>query len=65
MAIDEYLNSADPKRFENFIPHLQKLSENSGIKLLIITLLPNESENDFFTDFERNKYEQLTIYHQP
>ena len=64
IAIDEHLNSADPQRFENFIPHLQKLVENSGIKLLIITLLPNESENEFFTDFEKNQYEQLTIYHQ-
>jgi len=65
IAIDEHLNSADPKRFEKFIPHLQKLLEKSGIKLLIITLLPNESENNFFTDFEKKQYEHLTIYHHP
>lgn len=65
IAIDEHLNSADPQRFEKFIPHLQKLLTKSGSKLLIITLLPNESEIDFFRDFEKNQYEQLTIYHKP
>lgn len=64
IAIDQHLDSADPKRFLSFIPHLYENVLKSKIKFLIITLLPNDLESEFFEDLEKNQYKQLTIYHQ-
>jgi len=64
IAIDQHLDSADPKRFLSFIPHLYENVIKSKIKFLIITLLPNDLESEFLEDLEKNQYKQLTIYHQ-
>ena len=64
IAIDQHLDSADPKRFLSFIPHLYENVLKSKIKFLIITLLPNDLESEFLEDLEKNQYKQLTIYHQ-
>ena len=64
IAIDQHLDSADPKRFLSFIPHLFENVLKSKIKFLIITLLPNDLESEFLEALEKNQYKQLTIYHQ-
>jgi len=64
IAIDQHFDSADPKRFRSFIPHLYENVIKSKIKFLIITLLPNDLESEFSEALEKNQYKQLTIYHQ-
>lgn len=61
-VIDDHLNSADPERLMNFIPHLYENILKSKIKLFIITSLPIEFESDFFSSLEKKKYDELTIF---
>ncbi|MHA1284556.1 MAG: AAA family ATPase [Promethearchaeota archaeon] len=64
MVIDEHLNSADPNRFVNFITYFLKIALESNIKLLVITLLPNELNNQFLNNLEQKQYKDIKIYYK-
>lgn len=63
-VIDEHLNSADSERFIKFIPHLYENVLKDNLDLFILTSLPNEAENELTSSWDKNQYEDLTIYYR-
>lgn len=60
-AIDEHLNSADPRRFIKFIKFIDTLIEKDD-SLFLVTILPFEENISALDELEAHEYGELIIY---